>query len=213
MVKQDAQIRFGAVDDHDIVLMGMHAMASREADLMYCGGAADAEGAVALVAEGQPDILLLDLRLGTTNSFSICENLLAQAPDLKVVMFTAFGNEDLLEGAIRAGAVGYLLKDTSTAGLPSVLRTVKNEGAYFDPRVTTGALMTAFGGAKPRAMLNEREVAILRLIATGCDNYEIAERLQISVHMIKFHIGSLLKRYGVKRRVELVRVLMERQLL
>lgn len=204
-------IRFCAVDDHDIVLYGVEAMASREDDLVYCGGAGDARSAISLVEHEQPDIVLLDLRLGSTNSFSVCEELVSRLPHGAVIMFTAFGNEDLLEGAIKSGAVGYLLKDTSTAGLPEVLRAVKREGAYFDPRVVNRALITTRGG-KPRTALSEREVAVLRLIAEGKDNHAIAEELQLSVHMIKFHIGQLLKRYGVKRRAELVRVLMERQL-
>jgi two-component system response regulator DevR len=134
-------------------------------------------------------------------------------PGLSIVMFTAFGNEELLDEAIRSGAVGYLLKDTSTAGLPDVLRTVRREGAYFDPRVANQALMTKRRGAAQHPALSERELRIVRLIAEGEDNWAIAEKLDLSVHMIKFHIGALLKRYGVKRRAELVRVLMERQLL
>lgn len=213
MTGSDATIRFCAVDDHDIVLYGVEAMAAREEDLVFCGGAGDAPGAFQLVEAEQPEILLLDLRLGSSSSLSLCEELARRFSGLKIIMFTAFGNEDLLEGAIKAGAVGYLLKDTSTRGLPEVLRTVRRDGAYFDPRVTSRALMTSLAGRKPRPMLTEREVTILRLIAKGHDNYEIAEQTQVSVHMIKFHIGALLKRYGVKRRAELVRVLMERQLL
>lgn len=205
-------IRFCVVDDHDIVLFGAEAMASREPDLEFCGGAADAPGAVALLERARPEILLLDLRLGSGNSFALCEQLRAEFADLAVVMFTAFGNEDLLDGAIRAGAVGYVLKDTSTAGLPEVLRTVRRYGSYFDPRVANPALLSSMG-AGTRTALSARELAILRQIAAGKDNHEIAEQVQLSVHMVKFHIGTLLRRYDVKRRAELVRVLMERQLL
>lgn len=205
-------IRFCAVDDHDIVLYGVEAMASREDDIVYCGGAANARSAISLVEHEQPEIVLLDLRLGSSNSFSLCEELTSRLPLCAIIMFTAFGNEDLLERAIKSGAVGYLLKDTSTTGLPEVLRAVKREGAYFDPRVANRALMATRGG-KSRAVLNEREIAVVRLIAEGKDNHAIAEELQLSVHMIKFHIGQLLKRYGAKRRAELVKVLMDRQLL
>jgi two-component system response regulator DevR len=205
-------IRFGAVDDHDIVLYGVEAMAAREEDLFYCGGASDARTAISIVEQHHPSIMLLDLRLGSSNSFSLCEELVARDPGLAIVMFTAFGNEDLLDGAIKAGAVGYLLKDTSTAGLPDVLRTVQREGAYFDARVVNQALI-ASRTSKPRAALSERELEILRLVAAGRDNYQIGDELHLSVHMVKFHIAQLLKRYQVHRRAELVRVLMERQVL
>lgn len=205
-------IRFCVVDDHDIVLLGAEAMASREVDIVYCGGAADASGAFTLIHEKRPDVVLLDLKLGGANGISLCEELRAEFPDLAIVMFTAFGNEDLLDRAIKAGSVGYVLKDTSTSGLPEVLRTVKHYGSYFDPRVANPALLSSMG-THSRTALSERELAILRLIAKGNDNQEIAEQVQLSVHMVKLHIGSLLRRYEVKRRTELVRVLMERQLL
>lgn len=205
-------IRFCAVDDHDIVLLGVEVMASREPDLVFCGGASRADQASALIERSRPDILLLDLRLGSQNSFGLCEELRTNFPRLAIVMFTAFGNEDLLHGAIKAGAVGYVLKDTSTAGLPEVLRNVKRQGSYFDPRIANSALMAVTGPGGHTA-LSDRELAIMRLIAEGRDNYEIAEQIQLSVHMVKFHVGTLLRRYHVKRRAELVRVLMERQLL
>lgn len=206
-------IRYSAVDDHDIVLLGVEAMASTEDDLVFCGGASNAEDARVLVEQEQPEILLLDLRLGSSNSFSLCRELLEIVPGMSIVMFTAFGNDELLDEAIQSGAVGYVLKDTSTAGLPDVLRTVRREGAYFDSRVVNQSLMTKRRGAAQHPALSERELRIVRLIAEGEDNWAIAEKLDLSVHMIKFHIGALLKRYGVKRRAELVRVLMERQLL
>lgn len=205
-------IRFCVVDDHDIVLFGAEAMASREKDVVFCGGTADARSATDLIDRERPDILLLDLRLGSTNSFSLCKELRTKFPDLAIVMFTAFGNEDLLDKAIKAGAVGYVLKDTSTAGLPEVLRTVNRYGSYFDPRMANSALLSSMGD-KSRIALSERELTILRLIAKGKDNHEIAEQVQLSVHMVKFHVATLLRRYEVKRRAELVRVLMERQLL
>lgn len=209
----DNRIRFCAVDDHDIVILGVEAMASQEQDLEFCGGAADPPSARALVADQHPDILLLDLRLGSSNSFELCRDLIALHPMLSIVMFTAFGNEELLEQAVESGAVGYVLKDTSTSGLPEVLRAVKRDGTYFDPRVASRALLSRRSGAPGHPPLSDRELRIVRMIAAGKDNWAIAEELHLSVHMIKFHIGSLLKRYEVKRRAELVRVLMERQLL
>lgn len=212
MVTVADTIRFCAVDDHDIVLFGVEAMAAREPDLSFCGGASSADQVLPLIEQESPEILLLDLRLGSQNSFDLCDRLGTTYPDLAIVMFTAFGNEDLLQSAIKAGAVGYVLKDTSTAGLPEVLRSIKRDGSYFDPRIANSALMSAMGLTAPAA-LTERELAIMRLIAAGYDNFEIAGQVQLSVHMVKFHVGALLRRYGVRRRTELVRVLMERQLL
>lgn len=205
-------IRFCVVDDHDIILLGLEAMTVREPDLDFCGGASEASEAATLLRTNTPDILLLDLRLDGQNSLSLCADLHAEFPEVAIVMFTAFGNEDLLTQAIKAGAVGYILKDSSTAGLPDRLRAVQRDGSYFDPRIANQALLSAMGSEAPQA-LSERELAIVRHIADGLDNHEIAERVHVSVHMVKFHIGTLLRRYDVKRRTELVRVLMERQLL
>lgn len=204
-------VRFCAVDDHDIILFAVEAMAAREPDLEYCGGATDARRALSLLEQQKPDVALLDLRLGTKNSFPLCEELSERVPGTAILMFTAFANDDLLHAAIQAGAVGYLLKDTSTAALPHALRTAKAEGAYFDPRVVNASLIGANKG-RESSTLTDRDVAILRLVADGKDNHEIAEELQFSVHTIKLNIAQLLKRYGVKRRAELVKVLMERQL-
>jgi DNA-binding NarL/FixJ family response regulator len=206
-------IRFCAVDDHDIVILGVQAMADYEDDLEFCGGAADADQARDLIRRARPEVILLDLRLGSSNSFELCRDLLTLEPTTSIVMFTAFGNEELLDQAIHAGAVGYVLKDTSTSGLPEVLRTIRRDGTFFDPRVAGRALLSRRSGGPAHAPLSDRELRIVRMIAKGADNWAIAEELQLSVHMIKFHIGALLKRYGVKRRAELVRVLMERQLL
>jgi DNA-binding NarL/FixJ family response regulator len=208
----DDVVRFCAVDDHDIILFAVEAMAAKEPDLEYCGGATDARQALALVEETKPDLVLLDLRLGTRNSFPLCEELSERVPGTGILMFTAFANEDLLQGAIHAGAVGYLLKDTSTSALPHALRSAKAEGAYFDPRVVNASLMGSKRG-RDHSALTDRELAILRLVADGMDNHQIAEALQFSVHTIKLNIAQMLKRFGVRRRAELVKVLMERQLL
>ncbi|MGY1781950.1 response regulator transcription factor [Geodermatophilus sp. SYSU D01036] len=208
----DDVVRFCAIDDHDIILFAVEAMAAKEPDLEYCGGATDARRALALIQETEPDLVLLDLRLGTRNSFPLCEELSERVPGTAVLMFTAFANEDLLQGAIHAGAVGYLLKDTSTSALPHALRTAKAEGAYFDPRVVNASLIGSKRG-QDRSALTDRELAILRLVADGADNHQIAEALQFSVHTIKLNIARMLKRFGVRRRAELVKVLMERQLL
>lgn len=201
-------IRFCAVDDHDIVLYGVEAMAQREPGLEFCGAAADAETALELVAREEPDVVLLDLRLGKEHSFRLCRELSRLAPAVKIIMFTAFGNEDLLDSALRSGAVGYLLKDASTAGIPEVLRTVQRDGSYFDPRIASSALLAPI----ERSALTERELAVMRLIAAGKDNHAIAEEVHVSVHMVKVHVAGLLRRFGASNRAELVRVLMERQL-
>lgn len=212
MVKRDGsgqdRIRFCAVDDHDIVLYGVEAMAHREPDLEFCGAAASAEEARGLVSRERPDVVLLDLRLGKEHSFGLCREITELSPGSRTMMFTAFGNEDLLDAALRAGAVGYLLKDASTAGLPEVLRIVQRDGSYFDPRIASSALLAP----SDRTPLTSRELTVIRLIAEGRDNHAIAEEVHVSVHMVKVHVAGLLRRFGASNRAELVRILMERQL-
>ncbi|MCE3552755.1 response regulator transcription factor [Pseudonocardia sp. RS11V-5] len=205
-------IRFCVVDDHEIVLDGLRAMADREEDLEFAGAVTTAGEAEALIAATAPDVLLLDMRLAGGNSLDTCAALSAAFPELTIAVFSGYGNPELLELAIRAGAAGYVLKETTTSRLPDIIRELASTGSYFDPRLASGLLRRAAGGARPPAF-NDRELEIVRLIARGLDNHRIGEQVSISPHTVKFHVTAMLRRHGLSRRTELVRLAMDLHLI
>lgn len=203
------------VDDHGVVHDGVRAMTEREPGMAFSGGATNAHQALDLIAVTKPDVVLLDLRIGSENGFDLCQRLRAQFPNLGILIFSAFGNVELLTQAIRAGANGYVLKDTNTSRLPAIIRDFREAGSYFDPRTAGQILIDALDPSTGKAtkQLSERELAIIRHIGEGASNYDIARELNISPHTVKFHITSLLRRFGVRKRAELVKVAMDRQLM
>jgi two-component system, NarL family, response regulator DevR len=211
MSDEGEPIRIFVVDDHMVVHDGVRAMCEREG-MIFCGGATTAEAALRGIADDPPDVVLLDLRIGSENGFELCERMRERAPELSILVFSAFGNAELLTQAIRAGANGYVLKDTSTSRLPAIIREFRAAGSYFDPR-TVGQILIDSLDPKGSKQLSERELSIIKLIGQGASNYEIANELNISPHTVKFHITSLLRRFDVRRRAELVKVAMDRQLM
>lgn len=204
-------IRFCIVDDHEIVHDGLRAMAGREPDLEFAGAAASVTDAKSLIAVEHPDVLLLDMRLAAENGLDSCSTLSTASPGMKIAVFSAYGNAELLQRAIQSGAAGYVLKETTTARLPEIVRELVANGSYFDSRLASGLLKRSAGPNQPA--FNDRELEIVRLIARGWDNHRIGEEVCISPHTVKFHVTAMLRRHKVRRRAELVRVAMDLHLI
>lgn len=207
-------LRLAVIDDHGVVRDGVEAMARRTDDIQFVGGAGSARQSLELLRQHEVDIILLDYRLGGESGLDLCVEIKQRYPETRVLFFTAFGNPELLTQAIRAGASGYILKDTNTSRLPDVLRTLWEEGVYFDPRLAGQTLLATVGGAETRGQhgLGDREITILRLVAEGKSNQEIANELYLSPHTVKFHITRLLRKYNVRRRSELAAIAVDRSL-
>lgn len=199
-------IRVGVIDDHPIVRDGVRRMAEQTPGFEFCGGAADGEELEDLLRKVQPDVLIFDVRLADEDGFALCARVHRAYPHIRILMLSAFGNAYLLQQSVRAGASGYALKDVSTRDLPSVIRQVHDEGTYFDPRLS-GEVLRALGkeAVESEHVLSPREVAIIRSIADGMTNREIANELSLSPDTVKFHVGELLRRLELKRRSELVK--------
>ncbi|MBN9743488.1 DNA-binding response regulator [Amycolatopsis sp. A1MSW2902] len=204
-------IRFCVVDDHEIVHDGLRAMADREEGLEFAGATTTAGGVAPLLEAARSDVLLLDMRLAGRNSIDLCTELAAAFPDLKIAILSAYGNAELLEKAILAGAVGYILKETTTSRLPGIIRELAEDGSYFDPRLASGLLKRS--AQRSQSAFNDRELEIVRLIARGMDNHRIGEAVSISPHTVKFHVTAMLRRHELARRTELVRLAMDLHLL
>lgn len=209
-------LRIAVVDDHGVVRDGIQAMAARTDDIEFVGGAENSRESLALLEQHSVDIVLLDYRLGGESGLDLCVEIRQRHPETRVVFFTAFGNPELLTQAIRAGASGYVLKDTNTSRLPDVLKALVEDGVYFDSRLAGQTLLATVGGRDGKAAassLGDREVTILRLVAEGKSNQEIADDLYLSAHTVKFHITRLLRKYNVRRRSELAAIAVEMSLI
>lgn len=209
-------ITIGIVDDHMVVRDGIGALAERSPDLTFWGAAESAEELHSLLGRSSPDVLLVDVRLGSEDGFELCRTVHERYPQVRLLVFTAFGDAELLRAGLEAGAAGYVLKDISTRTLPAVIRQVHEQGFYFDARLASEVVLSLAKGdirRDPGFVPTDREAAILRLIAEGKTNREIASALSISPHTVKFYVGKMLRELGVSRRAELVKAVYERHLL
>lgn len=208
-------IGFCVIDDHEVVHDGLAALAGREPDLEFLGAATTVGDGAGLVARTRPDVALVDLRIGERgggNGIELCRTLTAAPAPPAVIIFSAYGNRDLLAQAVDAGASGYMLKETSVSRVPGILREVVTAGSWFEPRIA-GELLQRRRTSGAAATFSERDLAIVRGIGRGESNHEIGEHLHLSSHTVKYHVASMLRRHGCGRRAELVRVAHDRHLL
>lgn len=195
-------IRLVVVDDHPIVRQGLASALEDEADFQVLGVAGSAEEALPLVAHLQPDVVLLDLELPGLSGVELIPRLVIAAPDAKILVFTAYDTDDLVLGAIRAGAKGYLLKGASVAEIARAVRIVAAGGSALEPRV--GAKLIDAMRSPVVARLTAREREVLGLIAQGLPSKQIASALNISERTVKFHTSALLRKLDADNRAEAV---------
>lgn len=201
-------VRIVLVDDHAIMRQGLRSVLEREDDIEVVAEAATPAEALTVVAAVSPHIVLLDLKLSTSQDsegIELCHDLTAHHPDLAVLVLTTFLDEQLVLRAIRAGALGYVVKDVDTTGLLRAIHDVSRGGSAFDAR-SAAAVVKGLNAPdpKPPTALTEREKEVLRLLAAGLTNRLIGERLYISETTAKFHVGNILRKLGVTRRAEAV---------
>jgi two-component system response regulator NreC len=192
-------------DDHAIVRQGLRLLLEGERDLAVVGEAGDLEETGRLVGELEPDILLLDLHMGRELSLDALGRLRATAPRTAVVILTMQDDPAFARRALAGGAAGYVLKEASRAELARAIRTVARGGTYLDPAVGVGAI----AGRGP-APLTERETEVLRLLALGHTNPEIAKLLFLSVRTVETHRANLQRKLAISGRPELVRYALTR---
>ena len=204
-------IRVALVDDEAMVRVGLRMVLSAEADIEVVGEAADGGAAVAMAEETRPDVVLMDVRMPRVDGLEGSRRVLAAVPGTKVVVLTTFDEDAFVEGALRAGVSGFLLKVAPPERLIDAVRTVAAGGALLDPSVTVRVIESFTSGA-PRPLqregeldvLTEREKDVLRLIATGMSNAEIAAELYLGETTVKTHVSSVLAKLGLRDRVQAV---------
>jgi two-component system response regulator NreC len=192
-------------DDHAVVRDGLRMMLEAEAGFAVVGEASDLEETHTLLLDRAPDVLVLDLHMGRELSLSMLSTLQGASPATAIVILTMDDDPAFAQQASSAGAAGYVLKEASRADLVRAIRTVGRGGRYLDPAI--GGLALAGGGA---AVLSERELEVLRLVALGHTNTAIAKQLYISPRTVETHRANLQRKLGVSGRPELVRYALER---
>ena len=192
-------IRVAIIDDHAIVRMGLKYSLSLEPDFEFAGEHSGGEGAGEFVARVRPDVVLLDVRMPVVNGIEALEDIRRKAPDVKVLMLTTSdGDEDVFR-SMNMGARGYMVKDESGEDLHVAIRTVASGKVFLPKRIKA-----IYDDRKKRPSLSEREIEIVRLVAKGFSNDELAERLHLSPDTIKAHLRHVYEKLGVESRVEAV---------
>lgn len=200
-------VRLVLVDDHAILRQGLRAVLERESDLVVVGEASSEGEAEVVVRATSPDVVLLDLKLSTGSEFeglSLCTKLSASHPGLGLLVLTTFLDEDLVVRAVHAGARGYVVKDVDTTELVRAIRAISAGESAFDARSAAAVVRSLNGRTEPREQLTDREMEVLRLLATGLSNHAIGERLFISATTAKFHVSNIMRKLEVTRRAEAV---------
>lgn len=199
-------IRIVIVDDHELLREGIKAMLSREADLEVVGEAADGRTALTRCKELTPDVVVLDLRLPDMDGVEVCQQLQQELPQTAVLMLTTFTDADLVLAAVKAGAKGYVVKDVLGMDLKRSIRSVSRGEVAMDPKVVGHLIQHMRSPAQEKeeekTPLNRQQLAIIRLVAQGYTNREIAEQMFLSEKTVKGYLAEALRRMEVKNRVE-----------
>lgn len=206
-------IRILIVDDHDMVRSGLEVMLETSDDLALVGQAARGEDAVRLCQDLRPDVVLMDLVMPGMDGVEATQALRATCPDTRIIALTSFKEKDLVQKALQAGAIGYLLKNVSISELEEAIRAAHSGRSTLAPEATQVLIEAATRPPAPGHDLTAREHEVLKLIAEGLNNREIGEVLTISRSTVKNHVSNVLSKLGVASRTEAATLAVQHHLL
>lgn len=213
-------IRIFLADDHAVLRAGLKSLLNSEPDMEVVGEAGDGQTCVQAAAQTRPDVILLDLNMPQCNGLEALAELRRQAPSSRVLVLTMHDDAGYLRQVLASGGAGYVLKQAADTELLSAIRTVYNGGVFLHPSHTKILLEDALpapppspAAGDPLVRLSERELEVLRLIALGHANKEIADTLYLSVKTVETYKARLMDKLGLKSRAALVRFALEHKLL
>jgi two-component system response regulator NreC len=204
-------------DDHGVLRAGLRALLNAEKDLNVVGEAADGQEALRAARELRPDVVLVDLSMPGLNGIEVTRQLKESYPDMAVLILTVHEDESLLQEAIRVGASGYIIKRAVESELINAIQAVSRGEMYVHPAMTRALMKDlaprAVSDSDPLKSLTRREIEVLRYIAQGHTNRQIADALCLSVRTVESHRANLMSKLSLNSRVELVHYAMEHGLL
>jgi len=203
-------LRILLADDHATVRQGLKLLIDSQSDMGVVGEAADGDGVLQQAKALKPDIIVMDISMPGMNGLIATRTLKRVQPDVAIVALTRHDDETYLEELLRAGASGYVLKQSAPLEFLQAIRAVAAGGVYLDPAITSRVADGLLAGnaevsGQPRAAISERESEVLRLIAVGHSNKEVATQLKISVKTVEVHKANAMRKLGLTGRVDLIR--------
>ena len=198
-------IRVLIVDDHAVVRQGLRAFLQTQDDVEIAGEAADGDEAIRQVRELVPDVVLMDLVMPKLDGIAAIREMRALSPSTKVLVLTSFADDDKVFAAVKAGAAGYLLKDIRPQELGDAIRTVYRGEALLHPTVAAKLMQELAQSGRRQASpdsLTDRELDVLRLIARGMSNKEIALELGVAEKTVKTHVSNILQKLHLADRTQ-----------
>jgi two-component system, NarL family, response regulator NreC len=203
-------VRILIADDHAVVRQGLKLLISSQPDMTVVGEAPDGAAALRQADALNPDIVVMDVSMPDMNGLIATRTLKQRRPEVAIIALTRHDDNTFLQELLRAGASGYVLKQSNPVEFLQAIRAVAAGGVYLDPamtpRVADGLLTrTARNPNQPRTPITERESDVLRLIAIGHSNKEVAAQLNISVKTVEVHKANAMKKLGLAGRVDLIR--------
>jgi DNA-binding NarL/FixJ family response regulator len=204
-------IRVAVVDDHPIVRDGIVANLQDAADIAVTGSAGSGAEALALVQRERPDVVLLDLELPDRSGLDVIVELKAALPEVRIVVFSAYGGEERVAAALSRGADSYVLKGTPSDELLATIRSAVTDRPRLGADVAAQLLRSLH--TPRRLRITPRESEVLNLLAEGLSNKAIATRLNVAERTVRFHVGEILERLGAESRSQAVAFAKQRGLL
>jgi NarL family two-component system response regulator YdfI len=204
-------IRVLITDDHLVVREGLHLILETADDIEVAGEAADGAECLRLVPELQPNLILMDLQMPRMDGITAIEYLRKSHPEIAIVVLTTYNEDDLMIRAMRAGALGYLLKDSSRENLLDAIRAAARGETLLKPEILARVLapqpqLKPAPAAQTDSTLTERELEVLQALSRGERNKEIAYKLGITERTVKAHLQSIYQKFGVDSRAAAVAV-------
>ena len=212
-MSETSSIRVMLVDDHTVVRSGLSAFLTAYKDLELVGEAANGERAIMLCQQAQPDVILMDLVMPGMDGATATRKIREQYPQIQIIALTSYKEQDLVQGALQAGAIGYLLKDISADELANAIRAAHVGKPTLAPEAAQALIQaTRTPVENSGADLTGREREVLALMVQGMNNNQIAEQLMVSVSTAKFHVSSILTKLNVASRTEAVSIALQTHL-
>ena len=202
---ESESIRVLIADDHDMLREGLAAFLRAYDDLQLVGEAANGADAIRMCRDLEPDVVLMDLIMPGMDGVTAIQVIHERQPDIQVVVLSSFSDQELVKAALRAGAIGYLLKNVSASRLAEAIRAAHSGLPILSPEISRSFIGLPDDAQVPIGnQLTQRETEVLSLMMAGLSNAEIAQRLTISTYTVKNHVSGILVKMGVSNRTEAV---------